>query len=80
MSLNNTQDEKERKSRKNYYRMDFPLDNYRTPPFRKRARNIETSLASFSDDRNSRRSRYEKNQLMVELRNIKPPTFDGGVK
>ena len=60
--------------------MDFPLDDYYTTPLRKRARSPQTSPTRFSDDLNSRRRRYEHDQLMGELINIKPPTFDGEVK
>ena len=60
--------------------MDFPLDSYRTPPLRKRTRTPETSLTSFSNDHNSKWIRYEYDQLMGELINIKTPTFDGEVK
>ena len=60
--------------------MDFPPDSYRTPRLRKRARSRETSPTRVSNDRNSRRRRYEHDQLMWKLRNIKPPIFDGEFK
>ena len=79
ISLKNSQDKKERKRKKNYSRMDSPPNSYRTPPLRKRARIPETSPAIFSDECNSRRRRYEHDQFMGELINIKPLTFDGEV-
>ena len=80
ISSKTTQDKKERKSRESYSSMDFPPYSYRTPPFRKRARSIETSPAKFYDDSNSRRRRYEHYHLMGYLRKINPPTIDGKVK
>ena len=64
ISLKTNQDKKERKSRKTYSRMDLPPDNYHTPPLRKRARSPKTSPTIFSDDRNSRRRRYEHDHLI----------------
>ena len=60
--------------------MDFPPDSYCTPPLRKKDRSLETSPWIFLDDHNSIRIRYEHDQMMRELVNIKPPTFDGEVK
>ena len=76
LTLKNTQAKKEMKSMKTYSRIDFPPDSYCTPPLRKRARSPKTSPSKFSDDCNSRRRRYEHDQFIGELRNIKPPTFD----
>ena len=60
--------------------MDFPPNNYCTRPLRKRARSPKTSPASFLDDHNNRRRRYEHDHLIEKLINNKPLIFDGEVK